>query len=138
MSGDTATTAPVGRRRSEAFFRITSLVALPIVAVGGWCIHVYVLPLPIQSGWAAAFRFAYFLLWLGTLLHLLGTTLFGSRRRGWHAPVYILLGLPLGAIGGLFFAGRLGFLIGALSGLMLGPIVFLLREPRVASPSERR
>src|SRR5438094_501157 len=63
--------------RRHTGFRIACVAAFPIVALGGWCIHVYVLPLPIGSLWAGIARFAYFLLWLGYLFFLLVTGFFG-------------------------------------------------------------
>jgi len=115
-------------RRRQTVTRIACLAAFPLVAVGGWCVHVYVLPLPIESLSAGVVRFAYFVLWLGALLFLLGTAFFGHQSRIWQAVVYVLLGLCLGTYGGLMFAGGLGMFVGAFSGLFVGPITFLIRQ----------
>ena len=115
-------------RRRQTVSRIACLTAFPMVAVCGWCIHVYVLPLPIESLSAGVVRFAYFLLWLGALLCLLGTAFFGFQSRPWQIVVYVLLGLCLGSYGGLMFAGVLGLFVGAFSGLVVGPITFLIRQ----------
>ncbi len=115
--------------------RIASLAAFPVVAIGGWFIHVCVLPLPIDTLLAGIARYAYFLLWLGALLFLFGTMLFGYESRDWLVIVYALLGLFFGTCDGLMFAGHLGMAVGAFSGLLVGPVTFhAMKQTRQERP----
>jgi hypothetical protein len=73
-------------------------------------------------------RYAYFLLWLGSLIFLLGRAGFGTTSQPWHTAVYFLMGVSLGSCGGYFFAGPLGLILGVASGAVLGPAIWVARH----------
>jgi hypothetical protein len=125
------------RRRLKS--TINCAIAFVLVAVGGWFIHVYVLPLPIESLGGGIARYVYFICWLGTLIYLLSRALFDSLSRAWHIAVHLLGGLQLGGIGGYFFGGILGLFVGFVTGGFLGPVIYVLRRRagRSQPPAER-
>jgi hypothetical protein len=114
--------------RSRASFVLLRLLSFAVVAIGGWWIHVAVLPLPIETTPGLVARYVYFLLWLGGLIHLLGRAIFGPSTQLWHGFIYFLLGGFLGFFGGLCFAGLLGCLVGGFTGMTIGPFLFFARH----------
>ena len=99
-----------------------------IVAYGGWWIHVHVLPLPVESLAAGIARYLYFLLWLVALVYLFTTILFGHTFRKSQRAGHFVVGLFLGYLGGFYFAGHLGMLVGLVSGFLAAPITFRIRK----------
>jgi hypothetical protein len=97
------------------------------VAVGGWLIHVFVLPLPIESLPAFIFRVCYFLLWLATLIGLAGRAIVGRHCGRALIAVYGVLGLVLGWVAGLMYAGYLGMFVGTFVGPVVGVSIFCAR-----------
>jgi hypothetical protein len=109
---------------------LLNLLSFVGVGIGGLWLHIVVLPLPIETTPGLIARYAYFLLWLGGLIHFLGRAILGSSSQLWHSFIYFLLGTFLGYIGGGLFAGILGCLVGGLTGALLGPCIFFARHRR--------
>jgi hypothetical protein len=82
--------------RSRAVSVLMSLLSFVGVGIGGLWLHIVVLPLPIETTPGLIARFAYFLLWLGGLIHFLGRAILGSSSQLWHSFIYFLLGTFLG------------------------------------------
>ena len=115
---------------------LLSLLGFVGVAVGGLWFHIAVLPLPIETSAGLVFRFLYFVLWLGGLIYLLGRAFIGPASQLWQGLVFLVLGIFVGYLGGYCFAGPLGLVVGALTGALLGPLVFFIRRrgPSGAKP----
>ena len=119
---------PASRSTRHLVSAALCLFGFAIVGFVGLWIHICVLPLPVESTLGIIARFVYFLAWLAALIYLLGRAFFNRHSELWHGSVFFLLGGAVGLIGGFFFAFWLGAAVGAVSGIVVGPLVFALRH----------
>jgi hypothetical protein len=119
--------APLRKRLPSAIIYLATFL---IVAYGGLWIHVHILPLPVESVGGGIARYIYFLLWLVALIYLSITILYGHTFRKSQRAVHFVVGLFLGYVGGFYFAGHLGMLVGLISGLLTVQVTFRIRKKR--------
>ena len=113
--------------RNRAVSVLLCLLGFLVVGIGGLWLFFAVLP-SFETIAGGVARFACFVLWLGSLIHLLGRAFFGGSSQLWHGFIFFLLGIPLGTFGGFFFAGFVGCVVGSLSGFLLGLLIFTARH----------